>query len=333
MRADRELLEQAAPDQRRRTTDRQAGLAQTLHMRIHRVGRIDAGQIEHLVRNDVRPLEHPMPAHRMAITDAAHHEILANAEIHRHGAAVLQPRLQPSGTSMAAARAEGQRHARVFQREFGAVLQTRQHAGTVPRPAMFIVVRMEEQVPIIEGRRRPQPEELRRDCRLRGLRIGRANRAHTPAAIASAAPAGEIMRHPSGIDLPAPLAALRHARHVHHGAGADAADEARLQDRRGAAGEEQFACDAGVVGRNAEAQFVQRLQHLQRDRANAQIHALPMEDAAGEQAVLLATRQHRNRAIDDVEVRVDAHRHAHHRTAIRRLRAEEIAIIEIAVRP
>ena len=198
---------------------------------------------------------------------------------------------------------------------------------------MFIVVAMEEQVPIIEGRRRPQPEELRRDCRLRGLRIGHANRAHTPAAIAGAAPAGEITRHPSGIDLPAPLAALRHARHVHHGAGADAADEAWLQDRRGAAGEEQFPGDAGVVGRNAEAQFVQRFNHLQRDRANAQIHALAVEDAAGEQAVLLAARQHRNRAIDDVEVRVDAHRHAHHRTAIRRLRAEEIAIIEITVRP
>ena len=302
-------------------------------MGVHRVGRIDAGQINHLVCHHLRTLKHPVPAHRVAITDAAHHEIFANAEIHRHGSAVLQPRFQPGGTGVAAAGAESQRHAGVFQRKFGAVLQAHQHPGAVPRPAMFIVVAMEEQVPIIEGRRRPQPEELRRDCRLRGLRIGHANRAHTPAAIAGAAPAGEITRHPSGIDLPAPLAALRHARHVHHGAGADAADEARLKDRRGAAGEEQFPGDAGVVGRNAEAQFVQRLQHLQRDRANAQIHALPMEDAAGEQAVLLATRQHRNRAIDDVEVRVDAHRHAHHRTAIRRLRAEEIAIIEIAVRP
>ena len=101
---------------------------------------------------------------------------------------------------------------------------------------------------------------------------------------------------------------LGQPRVVHDRAWALAIGEARFFHRLGARGEDKIGCDAVFVVTDAHPQALQRLDHLDRDGADARIHPLHVEQARGAQIVLHAVHDHRERGIHHVQMRIDAQR-------------------------
>ena len=208
-----------------------------------------------------------------------------------------------------------------------------QRGALVPGLAGAVFVHMEEQREVREIGRCPDPVELRRHRRDHRLRIGRADRAHAPAAVPRAGPCFRIDLDRLAVHLQraGPVAVLRHAGEVHHHARPDAAREARLLDREGAAGELHVERESlGLLQRQAH--LLQRLDHADRERADKCVHPLHVKRARHEDGGLLAPAQDRDGGIDDIEVRIDAHRGGEEGAAIGAVAVEEEAVIEIAVR-
>ena len=108
--------------------------------------------------------------------------------------------------------------------------------AAVPGQARRVVIGVKEQAGGFEIGRRPQPEELRRDCRRQRRCGSRAPTGRTPQE-RSRVPIqpSTVSRSPSTSIQPLIRAVLRQARVVHERARAVAADEARLLDGERAA--------------------------------------------------------------------------------------------------
>ena len=104
-------------------------------------------------------------------------------------------------------------------------------------------------------------------------------------------------------------AVLRQARIVHHGARALAVGEARLLHRQRAGVKGDVGANAVRIVADAHAQHLQRLDHLDRDRADLGVHPLHVEQARGAQIVLHAAVDHRQGGVHHVQMRIDAQRH------------------------
>ena len=74
------------------------------------------------------------------------------------------------------------------------------------------------------------------------------------------------------------------------------------------------------------------LDHGDREAADEGVHPLHVERAGEEDRGLFPVTQHRDSAVDDVEVRVDTHRGGEEGFAVGAVAVEEIAVVEIAVR-
>jgi hypothetical protein len=135
------------------------------------------------------------------------------------------------------------------------------------------------------------------------------------------------------VDLDVPLvgAVLGETGVVHHRHRSDATGEAGLLDG-GEAGRE------GDVGRHAvgfvaagDPQHVQRLDHLDLDRADPGVEAFHVQRAGGVHVVLLVAADDAERGIHDVQVGVDAQRGREEQPAVLAVAVEEVAVVEVAV--
>ena len=109
-----------------------------------------------------------------------------------------------------------------------------------------------------------------------GLRVAQADLADAPAAVAHAddlaAVDGDVLA--AGADPARVTAELGHAGDVRDEARAEAALRARFEDGGAAAFEQQVGGDAVFVVRHDDAQRLERLDHLDADRADLDVHAL-----------------------------------------------------------
>ena len=199
-----------------------------------------------------------------------------------------------------------------------------------PRP-VFVDVKKDRSVGEIE--RGPDPVELRRAGRHAGLRVGSADGAHAPAAIAGTAPAVGPHRDLFAIHLQAtgPAAVLRHPRTVDEHARTFPVGEARFLDGKRAARKLQVQGEAFRLF-EPEADPLQRCQDFDRETAHPGVHALHVERAGKEDAALPALPQHRDRTVHDVEMRIDTERTREEPRPVRVVAVVEIPVVEVPVR-
>ena len=207
--------------------------------------------------------------------------------------------------------------------------------ATVPGQAGRVVVGVEKQAGVFEIARRPQPEELRRCGRDQRLRIAQADGPHAPGAVTGPDKAVDPLAHAIEFDPALIASVLRQPGIVHQGARTDPPDEARLLDRRAAAGEDDIGGDAAIRRVDGHAQFVQRLDHFDADRANGKIHPFHVETSRGMQRGFHPVADHDKSGIGDVQVRINAERGCEERriSGLVRIAVEKIAVVEIAVSP
>lgn len=124
---------------------------------------------------------------------------------------------------------------------------------------------------------------------------------------------------------------LGQARIVHEGPRPHAPDEARLLDGEGAAGEGDLGFEPLAV--HLHLQHLQRLDHLDGDGTDGQIQALRMQDLRGVQAVFDPVADHGEMGVGHVQVRIDAERHGEIGRAVGAVAVEEVAVVEVPVRP
>src|SRR4029079_13358653 len=138
------------------------------------------------------------------------------------------------------------------------------------------------------------------------LRIAQTDRPDAPRPVARADEAVHGFAHAIELDPAMVASVLRQARIIHQCARADTADEPWLLDRRTAPAEDDIGDDAAIRRIDRHAQFAQRLDHLDADRAGADIHPLHIEAARGVQRGLDAVADHDKGGVRDVEMWIDA---------------------------
>ncbi len=113
---------------------------------------------------------------------------------------------------------------------------------------------------------------------------------------------------PDAIQLdPAGVAAvLREARVIHESARSVAADEPRLLHRKGPALENDLGLEAILRRVDDQLQPLERLDHLDGDRPDREVHPLHLQPAAGVQGGLDAVAHHAEAGVGDIEVGIDA---------------------------
>ena len=79
-------------------------------------------------------------------------------------------------------------------------------------------------------------------------------------------------------------------------------------------------------------QAAERLDDLDGDRARLRVHPFHAQAARGTNVVLAAVADHRERRVDDVQVRIDAHRGGEEVLAVAGVAVEEVAVVEVAIR-
>ena len=198
-------------------------------------------------------------------------------------------------------------------------------------PAGLVLEDTEVRADVVEVEGRPEPEQLRRGRGRSGLPL--AHRAHAPGAVAHGQHVARLDLETPALDLerPRPAAELGEPGRVHHDLGAGAQRRARLLDRRRARSKHEVAGDPARVRRHAQAQRAQRLDHLDRDRADARLAALERREARGVHGELPPVCEHAEGSIHHAAVGIEAERRAEEQAAVLREAVEEVPVVEVLV--
>ena len=187
---------------------------------------------------------------------------------------------------------------------------------------------------VAELHRRVVPERERHaELRANARRLGLADGAHAPRAVARAPEAVGRDRELLARDLERarPEAGLRQARGVERDA-AELADEvARLEVRRDVAVPDQIERESPLVRLADHAQLAQALDHLDAQRADARVHAVVAELARRAHHALYTVAQHHRERVGRAQVRVLAEAHDQEQLVAAAVQVEVVAVVEVAI--
>ena len=180
----------------------------------------------------------------------------------------------------------------------------------------------------------PQEERLGRTGRARreaGIRTADATEA--PAAVLGAVDARRVDGDGRAVvrDLAFPLAELGEAGDVHDRATAVVPYLATLLDACGAGGEREVGRDAGVVVVDGNADAAHRFEHLDLERADAEVGGLQWRASRRVERVLFTVAHDAEAAVEDAEVRVQRGTDAEVELAVVLVAVEPVAVVGVAI--
>ena len=124
---------------------------------------------------------------------------------------------------------------------------------------------------------------------------------------------------------------MGHAGQVHDGAGASAVGKAWFFDWGAEAVEPQVGLYAIGDIIHLQAQLLQRLDDLQRDRADLQIHALAAKMSGGKYPVLHTVLLHHEVRVHQIQVGIDTKRCTDHGALFGVIALKVVSVVEVAV--
>ena len=295
---------------------------------------IDVGQNHVLPLNRQFLVRHAVAPFGMAVAKTQHEELIFRL-IDDRAAQVRTLDADDRARRVARARPPLDRHRTIgaFEKVRGGRAIGRPYGAPIPRLAGGVVIAMKEETAALEVGRRPDPMKLKRRGGNHLLRIARADWPHAPRSVARAdktvnAPPFAVHLDPAGV---APV--LGQTGQIHRGARPLTADKTRLLNRKRPAHKQDIGPEP-LLGRvDAKPQLVERLDDIDRDRADRQVHALHVQPAAGVQIGLDPIPHQAKAGVGDVQVRIDPERHGEKVIALCAITVEEIPIIEIAIGP
>ena len=211
-------------------------------------------------------------------------------------------------------------------------------AGVVPALAVEQLVDVEVGGERAEVDRRPQPEELWvGHGSASGGALTHTADAPRPVAAAERFTGGQVVQHAVDLEPAFPATELGEAGVVERDTKPHLLEEVRFLDGRRAAHECEIGAQALVRGIHGDPQRVERLEYLDRDRADlVGVGTIGGRSTGGVDADLASCRgaavgDDAERRVDHMTVRVQAHRRGEEQTGVLGVPVEEVTVVVVDV--